>query len=116
MDLPVVGGDLGRHVHGRRRGQHKVLGGLVVALLAADHEVVEELPVLEEVVGLMVLLDEVRDDVEVTLCRGEPEWDAAVGRLGGGGGAALHQQLHHVQVPRLGGAVHRRPAVLEGSD
>ena len=62
--FPVVGRYLGGHVDGRRGGEDKVLGGLVVALLAADHQVVEELAVLEQVVGLVVLLDEVRDDLQ----------------------------------------------------
>ena len=52
---PVISRDLGGHVDRRRGGQHEVLCGLVVALLAADHQVVEELPVLEEVVRLVVL-------------------------------------------------------------
>ena len=56
------------------------------------------------------------NDLEVALGGGEPQRDAAVRRLGGGGRAALHQQLHHVQEARLGGAVHRRPAVLWGKD
>ena len=65
--LPVLGREVGRCVTGRRRDKDKVLYGLVLVVLAHDHEVEDELTVVQQIFRVMVLPQKIRHDVEIIL-------------------------------------------------
>ena len=68
--------------------------------------------ILHERIRIVLLLHQILEHIVVTLGSRKPYRRATEVRLALGRGAALHQQLHDVQVSGARCAVQRRPAIL----